>query len=114
MFFNAFGIKNISPQGLASKIESKQDFFLLDVRTAAEHAASAIEGSALIPIQELPQRMGEIPRDREVVVYCQVGNRSAYACVYLGRLGLKVVNLEGGIAQWHRAGLRPRAGVLQS
>jgi rhodanese-related sulfurtransferase len=48
--------------------------------------------------------MNELPRDKELVVYCHVGNRSAYACSYLSRLGYKVKNLEGGIVQWNMSG----------
>lgn len=101
MFFNNFRYENISPEDLRQKMQKKADFFLLDVRTPQENAAQAIEGSYLIPINELPYRVGELPRDKEIVVYCRIGNRSAYACVYLNRLGFRVKNLEGGIVLWN-------------
>jgi rhodanese-related sulfurtransferase len=78
-------------------MRSGADFFLLDVRTPQENAAQALEGSYLIPLQELGQRMHELPKDKEIVVYCRVGNRSAHACAYLARMGYNVKNLEGGI-----------------
>jgi rhodanese-related sulfurtransferase len=84
-------------------MKSGEDFLLLDVRTPQEHAAQAIEGSYLLPVQELRFRMGELPRNKEIVVYCRVGNRSAYACSYLTRMGYKVKNLEGGIMLWTMA-----------
>jgi len=108
MFFNTAKYKNITAEDLNEKIERGDDFLLLDVRTPAEHASQAIEGSYLIPVQELAQRVGELPRDREIVVYCRVGNRSAFASTYLSRLGYNVKNLEGGIADWsmtHHAAL---------
>ncbi len=100
MFFNSNGCKNIGPKDLNAMMKSGNDFLLLDVRTPQEHAAQAIKGSYLLPLQELGYRIDELPKDKEIVVYCRVGNRSAFACSYLARLGYKVKNLEGGIAQW--------------
>ena len=101
MFFNSRGCQNIGPADLIEKIEAGEDFFLLDVRTPQENAAQAIEGSYLIPLQELGHRIDELPKKKEIVVYCRVGNRSAYACSYLSRMGYKVKNLEGGIMTWN-------------
>lgn len=104
MFFSNFGIENISSEQLNEKIELRDDFFLLDVRTPAEHAQQAIPGSYLIPLQELGHRMSDLPKDKEIVVYCRVGNRSAAAGSFLARHGYNVKNLEGGIMQWNMAG----------
>lgn len=104
MFFNGAGCKNIGPKELNEKLRSQEDFLLLDVRTLQEHAAQAIEGSRLIPIQELGYRMNELPKQKEIVVYCRVGNRSAHACSYLSRKGFNVKNLEGGIMLWNITG----------
>jgi len=104
MFFKNFGIENISPDQLNEKMESRKDFFLLDVRTPAEHAQQAIPGSYLIPLQELGRRMRDLPKDREIVVYCRIGNRSAAAGSFLARHGYNVKNLEGGIMLWNMAG----------
>jgi phage shock protein E len=104
MFYNSGRVENIGPDQLNEKIESADDFFLLDVRTPAEHAAQAIPGSYLVPLQELGHRMDELPRDKEIIVYCRVGNRSAYAGAFLSRQGYTVRNLEGGIMLWNRAG----------
>jgi phage shock protein E len=100
MFYQASGFENITPDELRDKMEKDEDFLLLDVRTPAEHAADAIKGSRLIPVQELSFRAAELPRDREIVVYCRVGNRSAFAATYLARMGYNVKNLEGGIMAW--------------
>lgn len=100
MFFSNYGYQNISSDDLREKIENQEDFFLLDVRTPQEHAAEAIHGSYLLPVQELSFRVNELPKDKEIVVYCRVGNRSAFASAYLSRLGYKVKNLEGGIISW--------------
>jgi len=104
MFFNTYQCKNIGPDDLSTMQSSGKDFLLLDVRTPQENAAQSIEGSYLIPLQELGHRMDELPKDKEIVVYCRIGNRSAYACSYLARMGYKVKNLEGGIMLWNMAG----------
>jgi rhodanese-related sulfurtransferase len=104
MYFNAHSCRNIGPEELTEKIKSGEDFFLLDVRTPAEYAAQAIEGAYLIPLQEIGYRTDELPKDKEIVVYCRVGNRSAYAAAYLGRMGYNVKNLEGGIMLWNMSG----------
>jgi rhodanese-related sulfurtransferase len=101
MFFNNNGCQNIGPDDLIKKMEAREDFLLLDVRTPQENAAQAIEGSYLLPLQELGYRIDELPKNKEIVVYCRVGNRSAYACSYLSRMGYKVKNLEGGIMTWN-------------
>ena len=101
MFFQARGFENITADELQNKIERGENFLLLDVRTPAEHAADAIEGSYLLPVQELSSRVRELPRDREIVVYCRVGNRSAFAASFLAKQGYSVKNLEGGIMTWN-------------
>lgn len=104
MFFNTIGCKNIGPDELKGKIQAGEDFYLLDVRTPQEYAAEAIKGSHLIPLQELGYRIDELPRKKEIVIYCRVGNRSAYACAYLSQQGYNVRNLEGGIVSWNMTG----------
>jgi rhodanese-related sulfurtransferase len=103
MFFRSQNFKNISPEDLRDKIDRREDFLLLDVRTPAEHEAGAICGSHLLPVQELGFRASELPRDKEIVVYCRVGNRSAFAAAHLGRMGYNVTNLEGGILNWNQS-----------
>ena len=104
MFFNSMGCKNIGPEELNERMRSGSDFLLLDVRTPQEHYSQAIENSYLLPLNELGNRVDELPKDKEIVVYCRVGNRSSHACAYLSRLGFKVKNLEGGIMLWNMAG----------
>lgn len=101
MFYHNLIHKNISPAELKARMNAGENLFVLDVRTPLENAGQAIEGSYLIPINELPYRLNELPKDREIVVYCRIGNRSIYACAYLDRLGYKVKNLEGGIVLWN-------------
>jgi adenylyltransferase/sulfurtransferase len=86
---------------LKKKIDAKDDFFLLDVREPNEFQIGRIPGSTLIPLGEVPQRVGEIPRDKEIIVHCKMGGRSAKAATFLRQQGFKrVKNLKGGILDW--------------
>ena len=79
MFYQTSGFKNITADELLKKTQKGEEFFLLDVRTPGEHDAEAIEGSYLLPVQELSFRVRELPRDKEIIEYCRVGNLSAFA-----------------------------------
>ena len=73
---------------LKRKIDAKEDFFLLDVREPNEYQIGKIPGSTLIPLGEVPQRVNEIPRDKEIIVHCKMGGRSAKAAAFLRTAGL--------------------------
>jgi sulfur-carrier protein adenylyltransferase/sulfurtransferase len=86
---------------LKRKIDAKEDFFLLDVREPNEYQIGKIPGSTLIPLGEVPQRVNEIPRDKEIIVHCKMGGRSAKAAAFLRTQGYtNVKNLKGGILDW--------------
>lgn len=75
---------------------------LLDVRTPAENKDLRIPGSLLIPVDELPKRLSELPKDpaKPIVVYCRSGNRSATAAAILVQAGFPAVYDMGGINNW--------------
>jgi rhodanese-related sulfurtransferase len=76
---------------------------VLDVREPWEVELCHIEGSLAIPLQQVPQRLAEIPTDRPVVVLCHHGGRSLQAVTWLrGRGVANAVNLAGGIDAWAR------------
>jgi hydroxyacylglutathione hydrolase len=82
------------------------DHYVVDVRDPWEWAAGHVAGAHHLPLVALMDRVAEIPRDREVVVYCQSGARSTIAgCVLSGAKFPRVVNLAGGFSAWERAGL---------
>jgi NADPH-dependent 2,4-dienoyl-CoA reductase/sulfur reductase-like enzyme/rhodanese-related sulfurtransferase len=70
--------------------------FLLDVRTVQEYAAGHIPGAVNIPVDELRVRLAELPRDRELAVYCQVGQRGYLATRILLQAGFRAANIGGG------------------
>lgn len=69
---------------------------LLDVRTAAEVQQGTIPGSIHIPLDDLRSRLGELPRDKEILAFCQVGLRGYLACRILSQNGFACRNLSGG------------------
>ena len=73
---------------------------LLDVRSPKEHEAGSIPGSTLIPLDDLRGRLGELPPERPIVVYCQVGLRGYLATRLLRQAGLKAWSLSGGYRTW--------------
>jgi len=88
---------------LKAAIDSGKRLVLLDVREPYEYSLCHLESSTLIPVEELPTRLGELNRDSEIVVYCHVGIRSAGAVRLLKQAGFaNVRNLQGGIDEWAR------------
>jgi hydroxyacylglutathione hydrolase len=79
---------------------------IVDVRSTAEWDAGHIEGARHVPLPELEARIDEIPQDREVVLHCQGGGRSAIAAGLLKANGYtRVANMSGGFGAWVAAGL---------
>ncbi|MFM7108067.1 MAG: FAD-dependent oxidoreductase [Planctomycetaceae bacterium] len=76
------------------------DAFLLDVRTPEEFAAGHVPGAVNVPVDELRGRLGELPRDRRVLCYCQVGQRGYLATRILVQRGFAAHNLGGGYRTW--------------
>ncbi len=76
---------------------------LLDVRGPDERAKGFIPGSIHIPLDELRARVGELPREREIVVHCHTGQRSYYACRLLTQSGFRARNLTGSYRTWNVA-----------
>src|SRR5205823_4809730 len=69
---------------------------LLDVRTPQEFSQGHIPGAINIPIDDLRARLGELPRDRNIAAYCQVGQRGYLATRILMQAGLSAANIGGG------------------
>jgi adenylyltransferase/sulfurtransferase len=94
-------IPTVSAVDLKRKIDKKSPVVILDVREQFEWDIARIEGAKLIPLDELPDRLGEIDRDAEIVALCHSGVRSATAVEFLQRNGFaRAFNLEGGIDAW--------------
>ena len=94
-------MKSITP----AEAHAVADAFILDVREDEERAQARVDGTHHIPLAALAERLDEVPRDRTVYVMCALGGRSARATQYLSAQGVDAVNIDGGITEWHRAGL---------
>jgi adenylyltransferase/sulfurtransferase len=94
------GIPQISVTELKHRIDAGEDLFILDVREPFEYQIANI-GGKLIPQNDVPQRLGEIDRDREIIVHCKSGGRSQRIAEFLKQAGYpKVANVAGGILAW--------------
>ena len=94
-------IPAIEVETLRDRLASAEPPFVLDVREPSEYAICRLPGAVLIPLGELPMRLGEVPKGRPVVVHCHHGGRSAHAVGFLQQQGYAdIVNLTGGIHAW--------------
>lgn len=94
------GIPQMSVTELKQKLDAGEDVFILDVREPYEYQIAQI-GGHLIPLGELPNRLGELDTSREIVVQCKSGGRSQRAAEFLAQNGFsKLHNLAGGILAW--------------
>ncbi len=94
------GIPQLGVKDLKRRIDAGEDVFILDVREPYEYQIAQI-GGKLIPQNDVPQRLAEIPRDREIVVQCRSGARSQRIAEFLKQSGYtQVLNLAGGILAW--------------
>ena len=98
-------VNEIDSESLKARLEQGDDVLLVDIRTPAEIAQGAIPNAAQIPMHLIPLRIGELPKDRDVVLYCRSGARSYHACQFLAQQGFtNALNLRGGIIAWARHG----------
>jgi rhodanese-related sulfurtransferase len=98
-FLSRLGIKQISPR----ELDQKKGMMLLDVRTDKEHEGGHIPGAVHVPLSEIGDRIKKLKKDKELVVYCQNGNRSIWAIKRLMGMGYtNLYNLKGGFNAWKR------------
>jgi len=104
LFSNLMGkqSKNINAVELKEKMDAKTpNVFYLDVRTPAEFKSTSIKGFKNIAVDQVPSRLNEIPKDKEVVVICQSGARSSSAVRFLSQNGYEnILNVSGGMGSW--------------
>ncbi len=94
---------DITPRELAAKLQNGEDVVMVDVREPHEWNAGHLESAQHIPLAQVPQRLSEIPNDREVVMICRSGSRSERARQFLAQSGFtRVKNLVGGMQRWAR------------
>ncbi|MEQ2467041.1 rhodanese-like domain-containing protein [Niallia sp. HCP3S3_B10] len=94
-------IKTISTEELEEKLNNKETLELVDVREDEEVAEGMIPGAKHIPMNSIPENLAYFSKDKEYIVICRSGRRSENVCYYLQDQGFKVVNMEGGMLDWH-------------
>ena len=95
------GVPEITVTELKTKLDSGDNIFVLDVREPHEFDIAHLEGTTLIPLGQLPNRVNELNSADDIVVHCKSGMRSAKAVRFLQQAGFqKVKNLKGGILAW--------------
>jgi rhodanese-related sulfurtransferase len=103
-------VNEIDAVELEGRLASLDDLLLLDIRSEAEVRRGVLPHSKHLPMQMIPMTMDEIPRDKDVVLYCRSGARSYHACMYLMQNGIdNVINLRGGIIDWANKGFQIEA-----
>ena len=103
---NSGPYRTASVQDLNQMLANGESVFVLDVRTPAEYTGDGhIAGSTLIPVDQVANRLAEIPTDQTVACFCRSGNRSQVACQTLANAGYtNLLNIDGGITAWKAAG----------
>lgn len=97
--------QRIGPQEYVGNIRNENvDHILLDVRTPGEYYSGAVDGAINIAVEELANRLSELPQDVPIVLYCRSGNRSAQAARILDQAGFEGVYDMGGTIHWTQAG----------
>ncbi|MDQ3129670.1 MAG: rhodanese-like domain-containing protein [Acidobacteriota bacterium] len=95
-------MQEVTATELKKRMDSGEDVQLIDVRQPDEHEFARIKGAKLIPLGDIVKRMNELDANREVVLHCKAGGRSAQAIEMLKRAGFTgdLKNLKGGITAW--------------
>ncbi len=107
LFGGASKIPSVNPRDAWERLSSGQPApVLIDVRESWEFNSGHAKGAKNIPLSQLNARVGEIPRNRDVLIICQSGNRSMNAANFLHQQGFtQVTNVSGGTAVWRMHGL---------
>jgi len=95
-------VESYTPAEVKARLDRGEDFVWLDVRTAEEFARHHIDDPRvrLIPLDELRQRLGELPQGKEIIVFCAISLRGYEAYRLLKARGFNVKLMDGGIVAW--------------
>jgi NADPH-dependent 2,4-dienoyl-CoA reductase/sulfur reductase-like enzyme/rhodanese-related sulfurtransferase len=94
-------VSGISSLEVKRRLDAKEDFVFLDVRSPAEHQQECLPGSTLIPLGALRSRLSELPKDKEIVAFCKISLRGYEAAKILEGAGFAHVRvMDGGVVAW--------------
>ncbi|MDU1846767.1 MAG: rhodanese-like domain-containing protein [Niallia nealsonii] len=94
-------IKTITTEELEKKLNNQEKLELVDVREDEEVAEGIIPSAKHIPMNTIPENLDYFSKEKEYIFICRSGRRSENVCYYLQDQGFKVVNMEGGMLDWH-------------
>lgn len=98
-------VKEIEATELQTRLSAGDDIAIIDIRSDAEVAQGILPGSDHLAMHMIPLRLQDLPKDKDIVLYCRSGARSYHACNFLNQQGVtNVLNLRGGIISWARSG----------
>lgn len=104
------GTNNLNATEAKARIDGADAPFILDVRQPDEFRAGHIAGAKLIPLNELRNRMDELPKETDILCVCQSGSRSSAATSQLSAAGFQAINLRGGMMGWKMSGYPVKKG----
>ncbi len=107
MFSN---VPSMSAQEAQEALKGTNAPYVLDVREDDEYRSAHINGAKLVPLGQLADQMDKLPKDRSILCVCASGSRSSMAARQLSSAGFTVVNLQGGMSGWVRAGFTIKKG----
>ncbi|PAE15059.1 rhodanese-like domain-containing protein [Virgibacillus sp. 7505] len=94
-------MRNIQPEELDELIENgTSSYKVIDVREDEEVEQGMIPGAIHIPLQQIPEKLPELPMDDTYVLVCRGGHRSMNAAAFMENQGYDVINMDGGMLEW--------------
>jgi|SRR5579859_1314162 len=93
-------VTNVTPKELKAKLDAGEPIKVIDVREDWEVATAHLDFATNLPMNEIIDRIDEVPKDVPVAIVCHMGARSAAVAQYLDSLGYKTLNVVGGIDRW--------------
>ncbi|HKY13917.1 MAG TPA: rhodanese-like domain-containing protein [Microthrixaceae bacterium] len=85
---------------------------VIDVRQPDEYEEARVPGAVLVPLAELPDRLGELPAGEPLLIICKSGARSRLACEFLAQAGVEATNIAGGTVAWIESGREVDSGFV--
>lgn len=96
------GLRTLNSNEFSNELGQVNNSILIDVREPSEYRSGYIPGAKNIPLSQLPQRLGNIPKDKRIFLYCRSGMRSKNAAKLLQKNGYTTLaHLQGGLNNWH-------------
>ena len=95
-----YEMKEITPEEIQQKLEKGEKLELIDVREDDEVEAGMIPQARHIRMNEIPDNLDALDKDKETIFICRSGGRSGNVCAYLQERGYNVVNMTGGMLEY--------------